>query len=139
MEIILNTAPYQRNAPQGASETKRNISQTDPTRTLRLPRQSLNFPLAAENKPLTRNPREEFRLEQTSLDISKGINILRNSDGMGWTGLHATLVEKYPHENTHREIPDIWLSTALKVRDLDRTIGTGPSACYHSHRSYCYH
>lgn len=83
-----------------------------------------DFTPVAENKPLSRGSHAEFRLEQTSLDISKGLTVQRSSDGMGWTGLHATLVEEYPHETTHREISDIWLSTALKVRDLDRTIGT---------------
>lgn len=80
--------------------------------------------LPSSSKQPLKDWRSEYRLAQTSLDLNPNLNALKMSDGLGWTGMHASIIEESPHEAVHRAIPDIWLSMALKVRNLRRTYGT---------------
>jgi AraC family transcriptional regulator len=63
----------------------------------------------------------EFRLDQTSLQIDANVQLVRSSQGLGWTDLYAAVTRESPHETLHGAVAAIWLRASTAPVDLRRS------------------
>lgn len=67
-----------------------------------------------ETPKASRSKKRCFDLSKTSLDVSKQMVLLKTSDGLEWSSLHAAIVEKRPVEREHSGARCLWINMALE-------------------------
>jgi len=63
---------------------------------------------------------QPYRLDQTALEISPKISVLRTSDDLGWPNVNVSLTATGPLEDSivHRAVPDLWVTITQRPTKL---------------------
>lgn len=66
-----------------------------------------------------------MRLQQTALASVDGIKALKTSDELGWSCLHAAVIEQGPSERSHEGASNLWIATTLDAIDISFVVERG--------------
>lgn len=65
----------------------------------------------------------EYGRAETSLHTHPDVDVVKSSEGYGWTDLYAAVTDERPHIAIRRAIPDVWFASALTGIVLRRSAG----------------
>lgn len=78
---------------------------------------------AIDQRRLSIGGNPEYSRAESSLHIHPDVEVVKSSEGFGWTDLYAAVTNEQPHVAIRRAIPDVWFATALTGIELRRTVG----------------
>lgn len=78
---------------------------------------------AFDQRRLSIGSSPEYSRAETSLHVHPDVEVVKSSEGFGWTDLYAAVTNERPHLAIRRAIPDVWFAATLTGVELRRTVG----------------